>query len=212
MQAQNLPRPAPAGKSVSGQGVRPRECAKGGRVVSRVLFVYRGRRMVIYLGRPSPDASSSLPTARAVRAHLAAYLALLRLGVTLPPLLPAARWALTPPFHPYPPRWAVCFLWPCPSPCGAQALPGNRPCGARTFLEARRPRDHRTRPLRAGKDNVPGRDRKPRAGRQPVSDDSRARLCSARLRRASKGSVADCHWATTSRYSRWASSTRPSSS
>src|SRR3954469_25620787 len=34
--------------------------------------------------------------------HLAAYLALLRLGVTVPPLLPAARWALTPPFHPYP--------------------------------------------------------------------------------------------------------------
>src|SRR5687767_7093327 len=34
--------------------------------------------------------------------HLAAYLALLRLGVALPPLLPTARWALTPPFHPYP--------------------------------------------------------------------------------------------------------------
>jgi hypothetical protein len=34
--------------------------------------------------------------------HLAAYLALLRLGVTVPLLLPAVRWALTPPFHPYP--------------------------------------------------------------------------------------------------------------
>jgi hypothetical protein len=70
--------------------------------------------------------------------HLAAYLALLRLGVTVPPLLPAARWALTPPFHPYPsrprPLRAVSFLWPCPSPCGAQALPGSLPCGARTFL------------------------------------------------------------------------------
>src|SRR3989449_3243968 len=33
---------------------------------------------------------------------LAAYLALLRLGVTVPRPLPAARWALTPPFHPYP--------------------------------------------------------------------------------------------------------------
>src|SRR5438309_4906938 len=33
---------------------------------------------------------------------LAAYLALLRLGVTVPRLLPGARWALTPPFHPYP--------------------------------------------------------------------------------------------------------------
>ena len=68
--------------------------------------------------------------------HLAAYLALLRLGVTVPPLLPAARWALTPPFHPYPSTCvgAVCFLWPCPSPFGAQALPGSLPCGARTFL------------------------------------------------------------------------------
>src|SRR5437867_5469326 len=33
---------------------------------------------------------------------LAAYLALLRLGVTVPRPLPDARWALTPPFHPYP--------------------------------------------------------------------------------------------------------------
>src|SRR5689334_4320309 len=35
--------------------------------------------------------------------HLAAYLALLRLGVTVPPTLPPTRWALTPPFHPCPP-------------------------------------------------------------------------------------------------------------
>src|SRR5579859_1513914 len=33
---------------------------------------------------------------------LAAYLALLRLGVAVPRPLPDARWALTPPFHPYP--------------------------------------------------------------------------------------------------------------
>ena len=30
---------------------------------------------------------------------------------------------------------AVCFLLPCPSPRGAQALPGDLPCGARTFLD-----------------------------------------------------------------------------
>jgi AraC-like DNA-binding protein len=29
---------------------------------------------------------------------------------------------------------AVCFLWPSPSPRGAQALPGSLPFGARTFL------------------------------------------------------------------------------
>jgi len=69
---------------------------------------------------------------------LTAYLALLQLGVTVPRLLPAPRWALTPPFHPYPPKRAVCFLWPFPSPSGAQALPGSRPSGARTFLDPRR--------------------------------------------------------------------------
>jgi len=47
-------------------------------------------------------------------------LALLPLGFTLPRLLPAARWALTSPFHPYPIRSflrpsAVCFLWHYPS-------------------------------------------------------------------------------------------------
>ena len=64
--------------------------------------------MVICLGRPSPAVSSGLPAAHRFRcgrcgSHLAAYLALLRLGVAVPPLLPATRWALTPPFHPYPP-------------------------------------------------------------------------------------------------------------
>src|SRR5438132_13983028 len=45
---------------------------------------------------------------------LAAYLALLRLGVAVPRPLPNARWALTPPFHPYPlDTRAVCSLWPC---------------------------------------------------------------------------------------------------
>ena len=29
---------------------------------------------------------------------------------------------------------AVSFLWPFPSPFGAQALPGSLPYGARTFL------------------------------------------------------------------------------
>src|SRR5574338_288923 len=122
----------------------PRNEIRGpmGQAVSRVLFPLR--EMVISLGRPSPDASSNLPAAalacaRAGRCgpHLAAYLVLLRLGVTVPPCLRSGRWALTPPFHPYHvlAHMAVCFLWPCPSPCGAQALPGSLPCGARTFLE-----------------------------------------------------------------------------
>ena len=58
-----------------------------------------------------------------------------------PPLLPA-RWALTPPFHPYPPRkllrQAVCFLWHYPSTRHYIGLPslakGIAPCGVWTFL------------------------------------------------------------------------------
>lgn len=70
------------------------------------------------------------------------YLALLPVGLAMPPLLPAARWALTPPFHPYPAvvsvsrpvAWRYHF-------CGAfrrVAPPGCYPApslfGVRTFL------------------------------------------------------------------------------
>ena len=98
-----------------------RGVAKPGPAVSRVLFplaahggferwssVWDGRR------RPPRAAYPRLSPCLRLRSgldgrcgsHLAAYLALLRLGVTVPPLLPAARWALTPPFHPYHPWWS----------------------------------------------------------------------------------------------------------
>src|SRR2546428_192461 len=103
--------------------------------------------------RQPPHAA--YPQLRRPGQGLAAYLALLRPGVAVPRLLPGARWALTPPFHPYPlEKRAVCFLWPFPSPCGAQALPGSLPYGARTFLSApvqQARRDHRTLPPPAGK-------------------------------------------------------------
>jgi hypothetical protein len=106
----------------------------------------QGRWSSIWDGRCRPPLAAypRLPLPVRTRdwrcgSHLAAYLALLRLGVTLPSLLPAMRWALTPPFHPYPNpanrTRAVCFLWPFPSSYDAQALPGSLPCGARTFLE-----------------------------------------------------------------------------
>lgn len=64
------------------------------------------------------------------------YLALLPVGLAVPPLLPEARWALTPPFHPYP-RERGRFVF-----CGAFrriAPPGRYPApllqGVRTFLE-----------------------------------------------------------------------------
>src|SRR5207302_8110504 len=51
-------------------------------------------------GRQLPQAA--YPQLKRPGPGLAAYVALLRLGVTVPRLLPDVRWALTPPFHPYP--------------------------------------------------------------------------------------------------------------
>jgi len=53
----------------------------------------------------------------------------------MPPLLPAARCALTAPFHPYRPKSAVYFLLHWPWAHAPQMLSGTLPCGARTFLQ-----------------------------------------------------------------------------
>src|SRR2546427_582944 len=141
--------------------------------------------------RQPPHAA--YPQLRRPGQGLAAYLALLRPGVAVPRLLPGARWALTPPFHPYPlEKRAVCFLWPFPSPCGAQALPGSLPYGARTFLSAPvQPahRDHRTLPPPAGK--ATDRERAgaslahqaPQQARQAVSGEPAAGRARAAARR-----------------------------
>ncbi|SVB07922.1 uncharacterized protein METZ01_LOCUS160776 [marine metagenome] len=68
------------------------------------------------------------------------YLVLLRVGFTLPFVLPPTRCALTAPFHPYRPdtrkcQSAVYFLWHFPSTRAAQTLSGTLPYGARTFLD-----------------------------------------------------------------------------
>ena len=68
------------------------------------------------------------------------YLVLLRVGFTLPFVLPPTRCALTAPFHPYRPdirkcQSAVHFLWHFPSTRAAQTLSGTLPYGARTFLD-----------------------------------------------------------------------------
>ena len=74
----------------------------GSRPVSRVLS-----KAVIHLRRTSPRACSDLPGSGAGHASspvggVLPYLVLLRVGFTLPPVLPPARCALTAPFHPYP--------------------------------------------------------------------------------------------------------------
>ena len=111
--------------------------------------------MTIHLGGPSP-VPSVLPTrtlsaktglaAVSTRADLPArgsYLALLPVGLAVPPLLPEARWALTPPFHPYPGgpgRFLFCGAFRRVSPPGCYPAPLSR--GVRTFLRVLRPRGH----------------------------------------------------------------------
>ena len=67
--------------------------------------------MAIPLGRPLPDASRDQPGRRAKtpvmatrspRPHARPYSVLLPVGFTVPRPSPAARCALTAPFHPYP--------------------------------------------------------------------------------------------------------------
>ena len=93
-------------------------------------------------------------------------LALLRVGLAVPRLLPAARCALTAPFHPcLIPEGpsAVCSLLRYPSPFDARALPGTLPCGARTFLDAQRRRGPLPPPEPSGTSN----NRVPRRGLEP---------------------------------------------
>ena len=74
----------------------------------------------IPLGRSSPTASSNQPgwqgrkTGPSPCGLRHPYSVLLPAGLAMPLPLPAARCALTAPFHPYPGTRAVCFLWRCP--------------------------------------------------------------------------------------------------
>src|SRR5204863_1744622 len=86
---------------------------------------------------------------------LAAYLALLRPGVAVPRLLPDARWALTPPFHPYPlDTRAVCSLWPCSVASRRPGVTWRSALWSSDFLEwplLPATRDHRPHHFQAGK-------------------------------------------------------------
>ena len=100
------------------------------------------------LDRSKPHAA--YPELWRGRRPLVPYSALLRMGFAMRPLLPAARCALTAPFHPcLCPEGpsAVCSLRHFPSPRGARGLPGILPCGARTFLRPASPADSRRRSL-----------------------------------------------------------------
>ncbi len=88
-----------------------KETMGGRRPVSRVLSVHcdtlqhTGRSFLSTCSHPHVPAAyprlDVLPHRCRDGPSLAAYSALLRLGFTVPCVLPHTRWALTPPFHPY---------------------------------------------------------------------------------------------------------------
>ena len=113
------------------------------RPVSRVLYSFsKAAVAIIPLGRPLPDDSRNLPerSGAAMPCPVArtrrSYLVLLLAGLAMPLPLPAARCALTAPFHPYlaGARWfAFCGAIPKVTLGGRYPPPYCR--GARTFLE-----------------------------------------------------------------------------
>ena len=137
-----------APQSTTARDARSREAAD--RVVaediSRVLFRARvapRAAAVIPLGRPLPDASSSLPRSSGGQpsrafAHrpstwpcfgcgLPCHGCYQPRGGLLPHLFTLAPGASLR-------AVAVCFLWHCPRDHSHRALPGTLPCEARTFL------------------------------------------------------------------------------
>ena len=74
----------------------------------------------IHLGKALPPSSCNLPGHSGRKGLLwfpkarCPYSVLLPAGFAVPLALPLARWALTPPFHPYPEFWAVRSLWHFP--------------------------------------------------------------------------------------------------
>jgi hypothetical protein len=99
------------------------------------------------------DARPTLGLGRA--APKIPYLALLPMGFSVPPGFRSERWALTPPFHPYPVRvatnaavsFSVALSVGTPHGIAARVYPGARtsrlrgiaPYGVRTFLPQRSP-------------------------------------------------------------------------
>ena len=137
--------PSPASRERDGS---PRPAAaqyQWSRPVSRVLSSHLAMRKQSFLwdGCRQPPQATYPEGVRAARltafAIILPYLVLLRAGFAMPLLLPAARCALTAPFHPclLLRASAVCFLLHFPWTHVPQVLPGALPSGARTFLHSR---------------------------------------------------------------------------
>src|SRR5216683_1380398 len=114
--------------------------------------------MAIPLGRSLPSASCDRPERRRegspgisgyFRNACRSYLVLLPVGFSLPPPLPAARCALTAPFHPCrppaprkgPDGLGGVFLWHFPWGRPRRGLPGTVPPWSPDFPPSAQPRD-----------------------------------------------------------------------
>lgn len=78
------------------------------RILSRSTPLPAQSWAIIHLGGLLPGPSSCQPEPAGLKRPICgSYLALLPVGLALPPLLPEARWAFTPPFHPFRswPQW-----------------------------------------------------------------------------------------------------------
>jgi hypothetical protein len=113
--------------------------------ISRILFLRRlttAQAAIIYLGttvtrrlkRPTRGFTGEQPASTPGGCALP-LLGLAPDGVCPARRSPACRWALTPPFHPYPLKRAVWFLWHFPWGHPHWPLASIPLCGVRTFLE-----------------------------------------------------------------------------
>ena len=187
--------------------VNPQESAR--RSVSRVLsrpagrgwpFIWDARRRTPRATDPSGGAKAR-PAAPAMLAACRSYLVLLPVGFSLPPPLPAARCALTAPFHPCRPcrpegdgrarRYIFCGTFPGVAPAGRYPAPYLR--GARTFLpRPREPSEERPSDRLAwddvGKRSIPVKrgpyQTRPLANAAPQTRPGECRRTSAIKRRA----------------------------
>ena len=133
---------------------RVRTACKPGSVPPRPRFPAGAAWMAIHLGPRLPAASCSPPGKRAGDGPGAnpcfPYLTLLPVGLAVPPPLPGARWALTPPFHPCRATLegtaADCSLWRFPWGCPRRALPGTVSPWSPDFPHLARPSRAEARP------------------------------------------------------------------
>ncbi len=107
-------------------------------------------KAIIPLAPPLLTGSSNLPGRANGPFDQRPYLVLLHAGFGLPRLLPAARWAFTPPFHPFPgcPGWFVfcatfrrvappgCYPAHCPMEFGLSS-PASTSLGSLSTLRSR---------------------------------------------------------------------------